>query len=470
MTLALLSQLSLARPWWLLALLPLAVAAWAWRRPGRAAWRHAIDMHLQPHVLTEADAGHAGRATAMLAWLLAVLALAGPVLDDADAQPATRRDSLRVLVVDLSPEAAPQLERIKLKLHRLLRLRHDGETALLVYADEPYLVVPPTADANVAARFIPDLATDAMPAAGNRPERALRMAAALLERSGAGRRDILWVVGGDRHDALPEADLHGARVSVLHAGMRDLPALRQSAEETGGILLAMRSDDSDLNMLGDAMTGGRGIAAGRNAGGTELGHWLLLPLLPLAALRFRRGLLAVLPLFLCAGLFPPPAHAARPADLEARRLFEAGRHDEAAERFSDPRWKAAAHYRAGRFDEAARLLEGHEDPDSLYNRANALAKMGRLQEALSGYEAALRLRPDDADTLHNRDLVQRLLNRQHRGGGGTSGGRGAQGDSDASRVAGQWLRGVPDDPGSLLRRKLQAEHKRRLAGETERPW
>lgn len=464
----LLADLSLARPAWLLALLPLAVALWHCRRSpaGTARWLRVVDAHLLPHVLTGEPGKRGSMATLALAWLLAVLALAGPQLHDANGRQATRRDSTRVLVVDLSPGAATHLERIKLKLHALLNQAHAGETALLVFAEEPYLVVPPTSDAAVVARFVPELAVDAMPLSGNRPERALRMASALLARSGAGTRDIVWLANNDWRGAPEEAELAGIRLSVLHTGDMNLPVLGQAAARTGGILLAMRADDSDLTLLSNALVaGGRSAGAG---GATELGPWLLLPLLPLAALRFRRGVLAILPLLLCAGILPQSAEAASLADVEAKGLFDAGRYAEAAARFTDTRWKAAAHYRSGGFEEAARLLEGYEDHGALYNRANALAKAGRLQDALEGYEAALRIRPSDADTLHNRDLVRGLLNSPK--GGGKGGGASGPSASDANRVAEQWLRGVPDDPGSLLRRKLQAEHQRRLAGNAERPW
>lgn len=464
----LLAHMSFARPALLLALLPLAFALWHLHRApaGSRRWLRVVDAHLLPHILTGGADRRGGMAALALAWLLAVLALAGPQLQEADGQHAMRRDSARVLVVDLSPGAAPRLESVKLKLHALLSLPHGGDTALLVYAEEPYLVVPPTGDTAVVARFIPELAVDAMPVAGNRPERALRMASALLARSGAGTRDIIWFTHVDWRDAPPATELAGIRLSVLHAGSTDLPVLRQTAAGTGGILHAMRADDTDLTTLSAALTAGnRGADTARR---TELGPWLLLPLLPLAALRFRRGLFAALPLVLCAGILPQSSEAASLADADARRLFDAGKFPEAAARFSDVRWKAAAHYRAGQFEEAARLLEGQEDHGSLYNRANALAKAGRLQDALEGYEAALRLRPADADTLHNRDLVRSLLNSPKSGGKG--GGTSGPSESDAKRAAEQWLRGVPDDPGSLLRRKLQAEHQRRQAGNAERPW
>ncbi|MEO5661211.1 MAG: hypothetical protein ABIQ90_15660, partial [Polaromonas sp.] len=43
-------------------------------------------------------------------------------------------------------------------------------------------------------------------------------------------------------------------------------------------------------------------------------------------------------------------------------------------------------------------------------------------------------------------------------------------EREAARVADQWLRSIPDQPGSLLRRKLLAEQRRRRAGETAPAW
>ncbi|HYD94719.1 MAG TPA: VWA domain-containing protein [Noviherbaspirillum sp.] len=463
-----------SRPWWLLALLPVALAAWRClrSRSDNTAWRRVVEPHLLPHLLTQTRQGRANAFLFLLAAALAVLALAGPAGTVALPRDATMRDSVRVLVVDLSPGAAPQLERIQHKLHALLRMLDGGETALLVYADEPYLVVPPSSDAQVVARFIPELAVDAMPAPGDRPERALRMAADLLARNQAAVQDIVWISAGSARAALP-AGLNGIRLSVLQAGADEDPALRAAIGRSGGILVRMRNDDTDLMQLAEILRSGSTRPAAKGSDGTDLGYWLLLPLLPLAALQFRRGLLALLPLILCAGMLPAPAEAARLADVAAHPLFAQGRHEEAARRFADARWQAAAYYRAGRFGEAARLLEGIEEAGALYNRGNALAKLGRLDHALAAYEAALALRPGDADTVYNRDLVRRLLQRNNGGKGGAGGGGaggGSEADVDAERLAAQWLRGVPDDPGSLLRRKLQIEHQRRRTGGMEKPW
>jgi Ca-activated chloride channel family protein len=122
----------------------------------------------------------------------------------------------------------------------------------------------------------------------------------------------------------------------------------------------------------------------------------------------------------------------------AQRLLDTGHPAEAARLFKDPRRKAYAESQAGRYAEAARTLAPLHDPQSQYNRGNALARSGALLGALADYNAALAQTPNDRDVRHNRDLVARVLtSRAQRGGsrsgqGGKPGSRGQSGN-EASR-------------------------------------
>lgn len=473
-----------ARPWWLLALLPAALVVWRLKNAsrGETAWRGAVDAHLLPHLLVGAltRQRRIGIAALACALAVAVLALAGPTLPQGQER-AARRDALRVLMVELSPQMAPHLDRVRLALLELLRALPEGRTALLVYADEPYLVVPPTHDAETIARFIPELAVDAMPVAGNRPEHAWRMAGELAARNPASAHDLIWITAGAGAAGLPP--LPPVRLSVLHAATAD-GALAALARASGGVSVAV---EGDMRQLVSMLASGGSWRVERHAtdSGSDIGAWLALALLPLAALAFRRGvLLAAFPL-LCAGMLTPPDAVARElwlppplADYLAWRRYQAGDAQGAAQGFADRRWRAAASYRAGDYAQAAALLAGLPDFDANYNRGNALAKQGRLADAIAAYDAALKLRPDDADARHNRELVLRLLNRNASpppsGKPPPSKDRPQnperEAEREAARVAEQWLRAVPDEPATLLRRKLQIEHRRRAAGQAQRPW
>jgi len=80
--------------------------------------------------------------------------------------------------------------------------------------------------------------------------------------------------------------------------------------------------------------------------------------------------------------------------------------------FVDPAWKGAAAYRTGHFEDSASALEGIDDPEATYNRGNALARLGRYDEAIANYEEVLEQRPDHQDARHNLELLRELQRQQ----------------------------------------------------------
>ena len=149
----------------------------------------------------------------------------------------------------------------------------------------------------------------------------------------------------------------------------------------------------------------------------EEGPWLLLALLPLAALAFRRGWLS--PLVLLVFFLPPPPAEALGwedlwwrADQQGARALAAGDPRQAAERFSRPDWRAAAQYESGEYDQTLETLKDQAGAEAAYNRGNALARAGKLQEAIAEYDRALAAAPGHADAQHNRELLRRLRDQQ----------------------------------------------------------
>lgn len=426
----------LLRPLWLLALPPLAGLWWHLARRHRHSaqtWERLVSPALLPHLLVPARPRRAAAAALGAALCLTVTVLAGPALPGA-SELALRTDATRVLVVDLSrglaerSDALPTLERMRLKLLGLLRTQPPGHTALVVYGEEPYLVAPLTTDAETLALLVPELAPEALPLSGDRAERALRMAGEILLRSGSAARDVVWF-SANAHPtpaALQVAEAireQGMRLSLLQFTAGEPPGavlqrLQALARDSGGLPLSPSADDTDLRALAALLArGGNPLPDGtrRTTTPREIGVWLLPLLLPLGALAFGRGVLFALALPLL--IQSPLADASernwwsRP-DQRARAHLEAGEPQAAAALFTDPRWQAVAHYRAGDYAAAAAALAPFKDPDSLYNRGTALARLDRLPEALEALEHALAQRPDDPDIRHNRDLVRELLERK----------------------------------------------------------
>jgi len=118
-------------------------------------------------------------------------------------------------------------------------------------------------------------------------------------------------------------------------------------------------------------------------------------------------------------------------DQQAQRLLDADRPAEAARLFQDTRHQGYAELRAGDYSQAAKLLEGHADADSQYNRGNALAHAGRLKEALAAYDAALAGAPGDRDVIHNRKLVEQALKDESSSGKSRKDSRGNHNSSES---------------------------------------
>ncbi len=143
----------------------------------------------------------------------------------------------------------------------------------------------------------------------------------------------------------------------------------------------------------------------------------------------------------------------------------------------DAVWEGAARYRQQRFDEAAAAFAGDEGAAAHYNRGNALARAGKLEQALAAYGAALERDAELDDARHNREVVERALaeerRRQQAGGGEEERSRGSRGDSDEARRQGRPEQAGQGEPSEGLSgetaQRRQAERGRSPAGSSTTP-
>ena len=471
------------RPFWLL-LLPVGI--WlVWRLAQGSAnagrWRIWVDDALQPFVLTAADSAQRGKrwllSGAAAACALAILALAGPTWERMPV-PALRSSEALVVVLDLSRsmdagDVEPsRLERAKLKLLSLLQRRDSGQTGLVVFSAHAFTVTPLTTDTRTIAALVSSLSSDIMPSRGSYPEAGIGRAAQLLRQAAAIRGEILLVSDSGVSPAAMELarelrgegmTLHVMAVGTAQGGpipqagggflsdasgqvvvnRVNLAALQRLAEAGGGQFSGLTPDDRDLDRLfaGEAMLAGVLAEDGEELR-TEIwrdqGVWLVLLLLPLLAMSFRRGWVVV-----CVMMLTLPGQRAEAqtwADLWQRRdqqgqtAFEAEDHQRASELFQDPAWRAAAQYRAGRFESSAETLASAQSADGHYNRGNALARAGAFAEAIQSYDQALEIDPEHDDAQFNRELLMQQPPQQSQG---ESGGDGESGDESESQPSAQ---------------------------------
>ncbi|MBN1379096.1 MAG: VWA domain-containing protein [Gammaproteobacteria bacterium] len=442
------SEFHFIRVEWFWLLLPLSglMLWWHLRKLYKGNWSRVIDPQLQAHVLTSSESkrSHWASWIYFLAVCLAITAMAGPAWQRLP-MPVFKDESAMVIALDLSTSMNAQdiqpsrLQRARLKLIDILRLRRSGQSALIVYAADPYVVTPLTDDVETIIAHVPNLTTDLMPNQGSRVDRAIEKAIELLEQTGAQSGEVLLITDEADIDQLKagQAKLRAAghTLLVLGVGSSEGAPIPEAGggfvhDAGGGIVIAklnaaeLRStapyqnlsyDDRDINsLLKQAELDPMSVRAKQTELNTDTwrdqGPWLLLPVLLLTLLGFRRGLFVLA--LLCLLPIPQPAQAMDWQSLwlndnqRGVKALQEKQNEQAIELLSDPEWKAAAQYRAGQYEDALSSLQEFDNPEALYNKGNALAKLGRIPEAIAAYNKVLEKNPEHEDAKYNRDLLQ----------------------------------------------------------------
>ncbi len=547
-----LSQFHFLRPQWGYALLPLFVLLFVlWRsRPQSQAWKRVFDSHLMRALLLDPDQKrkHGPMLWLAMGWLTTVFALAGPTWKKLPT-PVFHGKQATVFVVDLAQsmnakdQAPSRIGRVRFELQDALKRAAGEQLALVLFAEDAYVVMPLADDPRVIAQTVPILEPGLMPGRGERLDLGIQKATELLQQAGSHHGRILVFadgIGDHSQQALAaaeKANKAGFPVSILGFGSKegapiplirgrgfvtdakgkpilarlDEDALQGLAKAGGGHYAHSTPDDRDLELLlpsggadltMDSMDQEAGIAAGFDTW-SDAGSWFVLIPLFLALLAFRRGwegssamlMLVFVPQTQDPGWVDRLFHR---ADQIASKAFAEAQYEQAAQVFENPQWKASALYKAGKFEEAAQLFSEQRGPEADYNRGNALARAGKLKEALAAYEKALQANPNHEDAQFNHDLVEKLLqqqDQQQQKDQGEQQDQQQQQDqseqqqnqqqknqeqekkeespeekqaaeeqpqeiSEKDQATEQWLKKIPDDPGGLLREKLRRRYAR----------
>jgi Ca-activated chloride channel family protein len=449
------------RPGWL-ALIPVAIlipVLWRTLRRPSGDWSRVCDAHLLRWLSVGKAAAKKSRTGPWIAgfvWLIAALALAGPSWEKLPDSSFSSRDA-RVLVLDLSfsmlaEDLKPnRLTQARFKLSDMLDEALEGQTGLVAFAGDAFVVSPLTSDTNTIGNMLPALRPDIIPVAGSRPDRALELAAELLRRSGYTHGEILLIAdSGSRaaSDLAAKLAREGIYTSVLAVGTprgAPIPSGEGFVSDKSGNIVVARLERDALQAIATAGNGRYSeLTAGSNAvspwatiEGSEFalrddslgerwkdnGPWLLLLLLPLVAFSFRRGLLFLLPLvFLPGMLVTSDARAGLWDDLwssrdqQAQKALQQERPADAAQLARDPAIAGEALFRSGDFARAeqawSQSSEVLEQADNHYNRGNSLAHAGEYEAAIAAYDDALELQPDLEDAAFNKDLVEQMKQQQ----------------------------------------------------------
>jgi len=395
----------------------------------------------------------------LLVYMVAVIAAAGPTWYKQPA-PTVQNQKGLVIALDLSPSMLAQdlspdrLTRAKYKLIDILRLYADGQAALIAYAGDAHTVSPLSDDPKTIEALLPALHPNVMPSRGSNTESAIRLAQQLMKDAGLSSGDILLISDGVASDAIKTIRNSidpNYRLSILAVGGRDaapIPApnggfirntdgeivlstinaseLRTMATSLGGRFSVLRADDSDIDTLlvdqFDAKDSEQSqLGSVVYDAWVDMGHWLIILALPLALLLFRKGVIYLLPLGASIALVVPQESYAseftwrdlwQTRDQQAAEQYQAGEYDSAVKNFQREDWSAVANYKNGSYELAIKQLQGNGDVRSLYNKGNAYAFNGQLEEALEAYTQVLEQQADHQDAAHNKSVIEQLLQQQ----------------------------------------------------------
>ena len=449
------------RPEWLLALIPaVVIAVLLFRRYQRStAWADTIDPELMPFLMVQPTKKPSVNPLPilLLAWVVSILAVAGPTTQKIP-QPILEREDALVIVLDLtwsmyaSDVTPSRLVNAKRKITDLLMARNEGMTGLIVFAGDAHAVSPLTDDNKTILALLSTLGPEMMPAPGSALAPALTLARSLFVSAGAATGRVL-VITDEVRDApaalsaasalndqyplslmvvgtqsgapirLPQSMgdnfLKDAQGSLVIPAV-NFDAIQRFANASGASLTELNLLNDDLsiwleppNRLDESF---RVVERDFDLW-EELGPYLIILLLPLAIFGFRRGWLWVL-----AVVILMPADQAVAADFwtdlwqtrdqQGASALELDAPESAATLFEDPAWRATAHYRNQDFQAAAEDFAASEGIENDYNRGNALARAGDLDKALAAFDEVLASDPKHEDAAFNKALIEQLLEQQ----------------------------------------------------------
>ena len=287
---------------------------------------------------------------------------------------------------------------------------------LIVYAGEPFLISPITEDGKIITNLLPSVDFDIMPENGDRLNLAFRLTAESLERGGWQRGQIIVFTSSIRQDfadALKQAKIiaeKGMQLNIVNVSSQHNEKLEKVAKSGDGIYYSINEMAKLIRKIQAQKAEDMKQSQNKISQWVDEGWYLTFIPLICCAYLFRRGIL-ILILFLAlskqayAGFFLN-------ADQEGMRAFAKEDYQKAATVFKDPSWQASSYYRLGDYDKAYQKFSVTNDTESLYNQGNALAKMGKIEEAIQKYEEVLEKNSEHEDAKFNLEYLKQQQQNQ----------------------------------------------------------
>jgi len=355
----------------------------------------------------------------LIAFCSTIIAIAGPTWKKLEAPMMSPENPVMILLnlsseMKKTPPAPSRLERAKFKIKDMLSGLKTAQTGLIVYTNEPFLITPITDDPDIIKNLLPAVNFDIMPSNGDRLDRAIAFAAEKLQNGGYLNGNIVIFTSdvGERLDLALEAAKNAAaqkyRVSVIEANQDKNEKLKLISRYGNGIYEMLSPGDQDIMALDNFINQNISeLKQSENMQSMWIDSGYYLSIIPLLCCLyfFRRGIFAILLLLGFAG--NAQAGWFLNNNQEGLQAFNGGDFKQAEQKFEDKDWKAAAQYRLGDYKAAAHNYAGKKDITSQYNLGNALAKSGKIEDAIKKYEEVLKEAPEHEDAKFNLEYLKK---------------------------------------------------------------
>lgn len=306
----------------------------------------------------------------IIALSVAIFAAAGPTWKKIEIANLSQENPVMILL-DLSSDMNEQnLEKAKFEIMDLLTETNALQVGLVVYSEEPFLITPITEDKAIIENLLPQIDASIMPINGSQINRALEFGAQKLKDAGFGRGSL-----------------------VVFAP--NLSKLKKNIDNYN-VLLVENNIDNIIFTLNQSF-GDLKKSKNTQIMWLDMGYYFLfLPIL-IVLYFFRRGFFVWALLF----SFNANANLFLNANQEGLKAFNQQNYDKAQQVFKDKDWKASSLYKKGDYNQAIGLFSDD------YNQGNALAKAGKIEEAIDKYEQVLEKNPNHEDAKFNLEYLKK---------------------------------------------------------------
>lgn len=302
--------MSILQPYWIAIAALLGLAGLYFPSAGGGDGWHKV---IHPKVLGYLrPAGHAYRRfnLALICAAVAALALAAPSRPVQDDNVYQNSETWFVLLdvsrsMELTDIAPSRMAAARDAAARIIEMAGSRPVALVLFAGDAYLASPPSFDKAQAATFLSAAIPGVVPIEGSDAARGLSLIHTIIDDAGLARSRIFVLSDADSRVAAGEelaAGLAtgGHRTDVIVFGSPasegrspDMDAAgRLALAGNGAVLVADNLGRVDTGALAASPPGGTGLSFLALPITTErielLSHWVLLPLLPLLLVLYRR--------------------------------------------------------------------------------------------------------------------------------------------------------------------------------------